>query len=48
MTTLIIGFIALVLVPALLLSLILARVMNRRPEFGMHDEHSRFTISTDS
>ena len=48
MTTLLIGFIALVIVPALVLSLVLTRVMRRPADFGIRDDFSRFTISPDS
>ncbi len=45
MTTLLIGFFGLVIVPALILSLVLARVAHRSPEFGMNDDYPSFTIS---
>ena len=48
MTTLLIGFIALVIVPALVLSLVLTRVMRCPADFGIRDDSSRFTISPDS
>ena len=47
MTTLLIGFFALVIVPALVLSLVLTRVMRRPADFGIRDDFSRFTISPD-
>lgn len=48
MATLLIGFLALVLVPALILSVVMAKLMHRTSEFGMHDDYTRFTISQDT
>ena len=48
MTTLLIGFIALVIVPALVLSLVLTRVMRCPADFSIRDDSSRFIISPDS
>jgi hypothetical protein len=46
MTTLIVGFMVLVLVPALVLSVVLPRMTRRPAEFCMQDDCPKFTISS--
>lgn len=48
MKTLLLGFIALVLVPALILSWVLARITNRRNSSFLREDCSGFTISDEN
>lgn len=47
MITLLLGFIGLVLVPALVLSMILTRLVKEPAESPVRENHCRFTISLD-
>lgn len=47
MLTLLIGFVGMVLLPALILSLVLNRLNKIPAEFPLRDESRRFTISPD-
>jgi len=48
MLTLLVGFIGMVLIPALILSLIMARLNKSPVEFPLQEDNLRFKISTDS
>lgn len=47
MFTLLLGFIGIVLLPALLLSLIMSRFSKDRTEFPFQEDHTRFRITAD-
>jgi hypothetical protein len=47
MTSLLIGFIGLVLLPALIMSLVMSRWAKPRADRGFQEENLRFTISSD-
>lgn len=46
MVTLVIGFVGMVLVPALILSLIITRVNKNSSEAHLHEDNLRFRISS--
>ena len=46
MVTLVIGFVGMVLVPALILSLIITRFKKTSPEPHLHEDNLRFRISS--
>ena len=47
MLTLLLGFIGIVLVPALLLSLIMSRLSKDQTEFPFQEDQTRFRITAD-
>jgi hypothetical protein len=47
MLTLLFGFIGIVLLPALLLSLIMSRLSKDQTEFPFQEDHTRFRITAD-
>ena len=47
MTTLIIGFVGLVLMPAVLLAFILGRLNKKPADMCLNDDQLKFTISSD-
>ncbi len=48
MTSLLIGFIGMVLVPALVMSIVMSRWAKPQSDRGFQEENMRFTISSDT
>ncbi len=48
MTSLLIGFIGIVLVPALIMSVVMSRWAKPRADRGLQEDTMRFTISSDT
>jgi len=48
MTSLLIGFIGMVLVPALIMSVVMSRWARPRSDRGFKEDNMRFTISSDT
>lgn len=48
MTTLLIGFVGIVFIPALILSFILTKLNKPKSDYGFKDDSLTFTISSDS
>jgi hypothetical protein len=48
MLTLLFGFIGIVLLPALILSLIMSRLSKDQTDYSFQEDHTRFKITADS